>query len=349
MSAIKGILYRSGSSHFFEATLRISRDGTFSIDAEGESKSYNAEAYEIEPRLGASRRVIHFSDGVRFETDDHDSLAQFESTLSKGALFRLVDWLEDRWPVAVGSIVGVVVFVFVFIEYAMPLIAGYLAYEVPQSVRRALSENSLDAIERYGSFEESYSMKINEASGAAFDRALALVSDKINPEYEYELRVFKSPAIGPNAFALPSGLVVATEEFVELCETEEQMVAVFLHEIAHVEMQHGLRSLIQDAGIFLVLSIALGDLSSLGGMAASLPALAIESHYSQSFEAEADLYSGRILEESGIGAEAMKEILILLHEGSLDVDIVQFFSSHPGLEERIRALESLQEGEEVSP
>ena len=80
-------------------------------------------------------------------------------------------------------------------------------------------------------------------------------------------------------------------------------------------------------------------------MAASLPALAIESRYSQNFETEADLYAGKVLEASGIGAEAMKEILILLHSDLPDLDIVQFLASHPDLEERLEALDSLK-GEE---
>ena len=188
-------------------------------------------------------------------------------------------------------------------------------------------------------------MRMHELGESAFARALNLASDSLNPDFDYELRIYESQAIGPNAFALPSGLVVATEAFIELCENEEQMVAVFLHEIAHVELQHGLRSLIQDTGVFLMLSMALGDLSSLGGMAASFPALAIESRYSQNFETEADLYAGKVLEANGIGAEAMKDILILLHSDLPDLDIVQFLATHPDLEERLEALDSLK-GEE---
>ena len=119
------------------------------------------------------------------------------------------------------------------------------------------------------------------------------------------------------------------------------MVAVFLHEIAHVEFQHGLRALIQDAGVFLVLTLALGDLSSLGGMAASLPALAIESRYSRAFESESDLFAGEALERAGIGAEALRDILILLHKDVPDLDLVQFLSSHPDLEKRVADLEEL--------
>ncbi len=341
MIELEGILYISGSSQSFDASVSVSESGTFVIQFENDSITYSSSQYEIEPKLGLSDRVVRFSDGTRFETKDHEAFSNYEETIQSGGFFRFVDWMESRWPVALGSIVGVVAFVFVFLEYGMPVVAEYVAFEVPQAVRRALSERSLDSIEQYGLLEESYSMKLNRKSTAAFERALALAEREVDHGFEYELRVFKAPSIGPNAFALPSGIVVATEEFVELCENEEQAVAVFLHEIAHVELQHGIRSLIQDAGVFLMASLALGDLSSLGGMAASLPALALESRYSQSFESEADLYAGRILEENGIGAEAMKDILILLHQGAPDIEFAQFLSTHPGLKKRIEALDAI--------
>jgi len=341
----EGTLYRSGSSHAFDAVARVSERGSVTLIVDTDSKEYLISEYEIEPRLGKANRVIRFADGVRFESGNHEAMAALEDILPSSSMLGFVDWMESRWQVALGSIVGVVVFVFLFFEYGMPLTAKYIAFEVPQSVRRTLSENGLRTIERYGSFEESYSMRMHELGESAFSRALNLASDSLNPDFDYELRIYESKAIGPNAFALPSGLVVATEAFIELCENEEQMVAVFLHEIAHVELQHGLRSLIQDTGVFLMLSMVLGDLSSLGGMASSLPALAIESRYSQNFETEADLYAGKVLEANGIGAEAMKDILILLHSVLPDLDIVQFLATHPDLEERLEALDSLK-GEE---
>ena len=345
MIEFEGTLYRFGSSHAFDAVARVSERGSVTLIFDTDSKEYLISEYEIEPRLGKANRVIRFADGVRFESGNHEAIAAFEGILPSSSILRFVDWMESRWLAALGRIVGLVVFVFLFFEYGMPSTAKYIAFEVPQSVRRTLSENGLRTIERYGSFEESYSMRMHELGESAFDRALNLASDSLNPDFDYELRIYESQAIGPNAFALPSGLIVATEAFIELCENEEQMVAVFLHEIAHVELQHGLRSLIQDSGLFLMLSMVIGDLSSLGGMAASLPALAIESRYSQNFETEADLYAGKVLEANGIGAEAMKDILILLHSDLPDLDIVQFLATHPDLEERLEALDSLK-GEE---
>ena len=117
-------------------------------------------------------------------------MAALEGIFPSSSMLRFVDWMESRWPAALGSIVGVVVFVFLFFEYGMPLTANYIAFEVPQSVRRTLSENGLRTIERYGSFEESYSMRMHELGESAFARALNLASDSLNPDFDYELRIY---------------------------------------------------------------------------------------------------------------------------------------------------------------
>ena len=342
MIELCGIAYRSNSSRSFDAKVRVSERGGVILTIEDDVIEYSKSEYKVEPKLGLASRVIRFADGVRFETDDQVAFGRCEAFVSQSSLMRLVDWMESRWLVALGSIVGVFVFAFLFLTYGVPVFAEYIALEVPQSIRRTITESSIDAMETYGSFEESYSMKVHRKAEGAFERALELLGEERHGEFEYELRIYNAPQIGPNAFALPSGVVIATEDFVNLCETEEQMVAVFLHEFAHVEFQHGVRSLIQDAGVFLIASLALGDLSSLGGMAASLPALAIEARYSRPFETEADLFSGRILEEDGIGMEAMKEALVLLHMDTVDIEFTQFLSSHPDLEERLEALDELE-------
>ncbi len=48
-------------------------------------------------------------------------------------------------------------------------------------------------------------------------------------------------AVGANAFALPSGIVVMTDELVELAKTDDELVAVLAHEIGHVRGRHALR------------------------------------------------------------------------------------------------------------
>ncbi len=183
-----------------------------------------------------------------------------------------------------------------------------------------------------------------DLSQRAFKKALVLAGIE-NSEYSYQLANFSMHGV-PNAFALPSGKIVATDSFTEMCETEEQMVAVFLHEIAHVEKQHGIRSVVQRTGVVVIASIVLGDISAVANVTGALPALLIESQYSQRFEMESDTFAAEVLEDAGIGAAAMEEILILLHKDVLDVPVATFLSSHPSLQERVENLREIREAGE---
>jgi Zn-dependent protease with chaperone function len=337
----EGIFYLSGSSHFFTARIQTAAGGTLITHFDEHELVYPPDQYKIESRLGNANRVIHFKDGSRLETSDHDAIAELERQLPSTSFFRLVDWMESRWSAAVAAFVAIILTCYFFLEFGVPAIAEYVAHEIPQSARVSLSNSTLKLIEKHLMKEvESEEAKLTGES--AFKRAMQLAGNDQGTKYDYELRIYNAPLIGPNAFALPSGLIVATEQFLTDCETEEQAMAVFLHEIAHVEMQHGLRSVLQDLGIFALGSIVFGDLSSLGGLAASLPTVVMESRYSQKFEKESDAYAAQVLVEHGYGTAPMREVLVLLHKDAPDMEYLQFLSSHPYIKERLEELEAFE-------
>ncbi len=336
---VQGIFFQPNSSKSYDANFVWDAAGSLVLRFDGNEVGYSSSQYEIEPKLGTTHRVIHFRDGARFESADQEVFSRFEATLGKRSPLNLVHWMESRWRFALVSVVGIALFCLAFLEYGVPAVAKSVAYQVPQSVRRSISEESLDWMEQTGFLDDARVKRIKvESARAAFNESIQLVGENLSPIPEYKLHVYRGEQIGANAFALPSGDIVATEFFIDLCENEDQMVAVFLHEIAHVELQHGLRSVIQDAGVVALASIVLGDISSIAGLAGSLPAIALESRYSQQFELEADAFSGTILEESGIGAEALETILIKLHKGSPDLSAAQFLSTHPSLKQRVDKL-----------
>ncbi len=56
-----------------------------------------------------------------------------------------------------------------------------------------------------------------------------------------------SPIIGANAFALPGGIVIVTDQLMQLAEHDDEILAVLAHEIGHVKHRHVLRGLPQDS------------------------------------------------------------------------------------------------------
>jgi Zn-dependent protease with chaperone function len=137
--------------------------------------------------------------------------------------------------------------------------------------------------------------------------------------------------------------MLMTDELVALSEFDQELIAVMVHEMTHAEKKHGLRILFQNAGAFILLSTLLGDAASITTLAGSLPALLINSGYSQRFEQEADHAAGAYLIHRGWGTEPFQNILIRIYENSPTPPAFAIFSSHPELEARLHNLRDMNQ------
>ena len=292
-------------------------------------------ACTLTPPLGKAQRVLKLPDGAHCETADIGAFAVLEHASNRGHGLRLVHRLESHWQLALGCLVGLLVSVGAFTVYGIPFLATQAAYATPPQVSQMMSQTSFDFLDDEVFEPSSLSAERTASLRGQFD----LLTEELGTHPTYELVFRGGGALGANAFALPSGLIVMTDELVELAENDREILSVLAHEVAHVEKRHGLRSLYQGAGVFLLVSVTVGDVASVTSLAASLPAVLVESGYSRAFEREADEVAGRYLVEKGWGTEPLRAILARLTEGA---DVPSFLSSHPGTAERSAYLEALE-------
>lgn len=171
----------------------------------------------------------------------------------------------------------------------------------------------------------------------------------------YELRLRRS-TIGPNAFALPDGSIVVTDELVELLKGhDDALLGVLAHEVGHVRHRHGMRLFVQAGMLGAAASLLWGDFSSLIAVA---PTLMGQMDYSRDFEREADQDAIALLQAKGLKPSAMVTLFTQLdahrrasarkgaspsgadtssdseNQGNSDIGIA--FSSHPPDAERIQ-------------
>ncbi len=172
---------------------------------------------------------------------------------------------------------------------------------------------------------------------ALFDRVRRTL---VHPT-EASFRLRRSEVLGANAFALPSGIVVMTDELIEIADNDEQIAAVLAHELGHVHHRHIMRSLLQNSIAALVIASLLGDVTSITGLAASIPTFLVEQRYSRAFEYEADAFAVEWMRAQGIDEMHLADILRGLHEahgGGDDDGVSKYLSTHPAMSERIEAL-----------
>jgi Zn-dependent protease with chaperone function len=301
----------------------------------GERRARRGEV-EISEPMGRSPRFVRFGDGGTFEVADLDGFSLWLA--AAGFNDSPVAHLQKRWSWALGSLLGAVLLIAAIYFWALPAVSKMLAPRIPEPVLQALSEQTL-------SFLDSKLLKpsrLSEARRAELtefaDKVLRTGTDL--PAYRLH---FRSSALGPNAFALPSGDVVVFDQLVALADNDDQVTGVIAHELGHVAHRHGLRQLIQSSVVSFVVGIYFGDVSSIAG---SLGALALESRYSREFELEADAYAARSMLAAGQGAEplvAMLERMEKTHEAKgKSASGWYLLSTHPDTAERITRLRAIR-------
>jgi predicted Zn-dependent protease len=153
------------------------------------------------------------------------------------------------------------------------------------------------------------------------------------PGASYTLVFRSSPAIGPNAFALPGGTVVLLDELEKSAQHDDEIAAVLAHEIGHLRERHTMRHVLQTSAAGVLLAAVVGDIVSISSYAAALPVFLLDARYSRAFELEADQVGFAVMDTVGIDRAHFVRFLARMEQehGS---NLPGFLSTHPRAEER---------------
>lgn len=292
----------------------------------------------LTPPLGRTRRSILLPNGGRCDTHDLQAFSTLESRKGANRTLRLVDFIESRWRLVIGCLVGLIACVWIFTAHGIPFAAKKIAYSLPPDVLESVSRKALQALD--DSFFQASAL--NPDKSDYLQQMFAQLLAEKDSNFSYQLALRSSSRAGPNAFALPAGTIVVTDELVMLAENDRELTGILIHETAHVENRHGLRMLFQNAGVFMLISMLVGDIASITSIAATLPTILVESGYSRQFEKEADLEAGIYLVRKGWGTQPLQDILQRLTEKQSSHPALAVMASHPDTRQRIRYLQDLE-------
>jgi Zn-dependent protease with chaperone function len=295
---------------------------------------------KIEPPLAQSKRVIRLPNGAKLETNALETIAFLEQQLGRNKGLTFVNKLEGNWRLVLLSFVGLLVFLGLFLKFGLPVVADYAAIVTPSAVLAPITAQTMNLLDGQVLQPSRLSAARQQELSTLFQK---IVTDIGGTGYQYQLEFRRSADIGANAFALPSGKVIMTDELVDLSDNDLEIRGVLSHEIGHVTKRHALRSLYQGAGVFLMISILAGDVSGLASIATTLPTVLLNSGYSRTFEREADQVAGRYLRNDPEKTKPLRDILQKLtssHSGSSGTP--GFLATHPGTDERIKNLQAIE-------
>lgn len=188
-------------------------------------------------------------------------------------------------------------------------------------------------------------MVFKDCRGDAGQQALAEVGDRLqavaDTPFDIQVRAVEAPMA--NAFALPGGIVMVTDDLIEMAETPDELAAVIAHEAAHVEKRHVMQSVWRSLGVGLILDAAVGGGSGAGQQAVLLAGSMNDLRYSREAETEADVRGMQLLEANGWSSRGMAPFfrkIAAKGEGPESAMVKELISSHPESERRARAAEA---------
>jgi Zn-dependent protease with chaperone function len=253
----------------------------------------------------------------------------------------VVGWMQS-WRATLVAMLASVVFLAAAWTWGVPWLSQTLAQQVPQSLEARLGEQGMQQLDRLFLQPSALPAQQQQALRERFTSTV----ERGYPQGDappWQLSFHQSKALGANAFALPGGYIVITDDLVKLLADQPDAInGVLAHELGHVHHRHGLDMLVRASLISALVGVVLGDAS---GFLATVPATLATQAYSRDAERESDAFAARLLHESGVSPSVMVTFFERIQrqekQGSEDEEgasaaLPIAISSHPDHAERIR-------------
>jgi beta-barrel assembly-enhancing protease len=253
---------------------------------------------------------------------------------------RLEGWRHARrrrelW--LVGGLTAIAAGVVLFVTVGVPALSGPVARATPPGMEVRMGQN----------FDAQVKAVFPTCEGDAGQAVLAALGDRIaaraDSPFDIRVRAVEAPMI--NAFALPGGPVLVTDDLIREVDGPDELAAVIAHEIAHVEQRHVMQAVWRDLGIGMLLDLVVGGGTGAGQQAVILAGQASSLSYDRAAEREADARGQALLHAEGLSSRGMGSFFERLSriEGASDLSrATEFMNTHPDSRRRVRNARAIE-------
>lgn len=252
-------------------------------------RSVRLSRIDVSEPLEHAPRILRLPDGAFIESSD-PGLARL---LRKNGYRepRVVKW-QRNWPLSLLALVALLAVLVAGYQWGLPWAADTVAQHLPASIEKKIGDGELQLIDNV--YMEA--SRLDEAEQARLRTMFAKLRQPSGERTPYRLE-FRYSKVGPNAFALPNGVIVMTDQLVTLAQDDAAVMGVLGHELGHLQRRHALRRLLQAAGVGMAINLMIGDVSSA---LAAAPAFLLDQKYSRDFERESDQYAIDMMRANGV-------------------------------------------------
>ncbi|MBI3713265.1 MAG: M48 family metallopeptidase [Burkholderiales bacterium] len=330
-------------------TVHLEADG---IRLEAENQDSTSLTFKtVQLRIGElfqrAPMFVYMNDGSHCEVQDAETKNALQQHLNYQP--SVVERWQSHWWLALLAVFILLAALYGAYVKGAPFLAEKMVPLIPDKADVMLGNLAMDAL------DQTY-FKPSRLIDVLSDEVQSVLS-RVSPEHPrlpFKLHMRHSKTIGANAFALPSGDVVVTDDmYVLMLNPDRQLdehgkkllAAVLAHEIAHVELRHTMRNLAETSLMTVVVNSLIGDFSTVLTTASGT---VLNAKYSREKEAEADRYAIALLKEKGVSpiyfALALERLQRSHGVKKTDEDVgwfseatLDYLSSHPNIQERIQS------------
>ena len=257
------------------------------------------DSVTLTSRLGNTPRVMTLTGDGRFITRENDLIDEFLKSQGHGS--QIMHLLESHLLVVILASVITVTLIFGYLVSGLPYTARVVAEALPEDVVATFGAGTLEIMDRLW-------LEPSELSLEEQDRITDLFSPYLQSLNRSAVDLVYRSGIGPNALALPDGTIVFTDGLVNLVENDNELIAILLHEIGHLNQRHLIRRTIQDSMLTIMVVIITGDIET-ADFILGIPTLLVDMAYSREFETEADEFAIIEMQKRGIDLEHFSNVM----------------------------------------
>lgn len=354
MNEVRGTWFGGGHSRGSPARLRWSAAGVAVITEEGLRVSVDREKVQVSSPLPGTPTRIAFGGKESFATGDADGVERLRESLALTA--GVANRIERHMPAVIVAAALVVAMLAGLAFQGVPALAARLALTVSEEVSAQMSGALMSQLDVF-----------LESSNIALERRRELERYFLSHGEIATIEFREAGIFGANAVTLGATMVAFSDELVELAESDEELLAVYFHELGHARLRHVEQNVFRASAWLVLITVLTGDIGAVGELLVGLPLSVGLAANSREFEREADAYAVDRLIEADLSPIHLATILRKLEihhlrrrdsenstgsddtrrtrsanteEDPISYSPLDYLSSHPPTEERVAYVRS---------